>query len=340
MTESKDNIIPESWLDDLPKESRVEGYNPEEMIQCSKCARSNPPNRLDCMYCGVDLEFSAEQSGNLRPKLRKAENWKNAHNVIFLRRDADLENKDLREAAKMVRIEPGDLEKMLDLESPIPLARSDQETEIGIVVRRLDELGLKTVVFEDSVFELSSRPKRLRRLEFIDGSIEITFFNDGTVRKIDRSAISQIVVGVLFEHRVESTEKQKRKKDEKTILETAETSEDELVIDIFLKDDPIGFRISANGFDFSTLGQEKSMFVGQNMKTLIAKLRSFSPAARFDESYLSIRGYLSNIWDVEEQTDSKGLKRGGFGGYNRELVTTSNNTEQFTRYSRLLWHLK
>lgn len=340
MTDSSDNKRPEDWLTDLSNDSRVEGYRPGEMILCAKCVRSNPPNRLDCMYCGLVLELSEEQSGKLRPLLRKAEPWKNATNIIAVKSPANQSDEGLRKAAKMLRIEFIDLKTMLAEGIPLPIARSEQETEIGIVVKRLNELGLETSVLLDSEFELSIPARRLRKIGFGEGSLDITLFSDGTVKKIDRTEISQIVVGILFEHRVETTEKHIRKKDENKILETAEMSGDELVIDIYTREDPIGFRISPTGFDFSFLNEEKSMIVSENMKTVIAKLKSFAPEARFDESYAKVRAFLSQIWDVAEHTDSKGLKRRGFGGYNRELVTTSSNNEQFTKYSRLQWHLK
>ncbi|MEZ5344513.1 MAG: hypothetical protein R2681_03060 [Pyrinomonadaceae bacterium] len=339
MSESKTSGLPKDWLNDLPEDTRVEGYKPEEMIPCANCSRKNPPNRLDCMYCGIDLDITEEQSRSLKPLLRKTESWKNAANIILTGKSPELSDDGLRTASKMLRIEPADLKKIVSENIPLPLARSEQESEIAIVVERLTETGLETRLLYDNVFEPEIPAIRLRTFE-IDGDVlNITLFSDGTIKRIERSGISHIVVGALFQHRVESTERHKRKKDQNDILETAETSEDEIILDIFTSENSSGFRIAAKSFDFSFLGDEKKMVVNQNMKTVIEKLRSFAPDSRFDDNYSRLRPLLSLVWEVQEHTDSKGLKRRGFGGYNREMVTTSNNNGQFTKYSRLQRHL-
>ena len=44
-------------LKDLPTVSKVDIYKADEMIVCDKCSRNNPPTRLDCLYCGTDLNI-------------------------------------------------------------------------------------------------------------------------------------------------------------------------------------------------------------------------------------------------------------------------------------------
>ena len=340
MGDKDDQNTPETWLEDLSNYSSVESYETEEMIVCAKCARSNPPNRLDCMYCGDKLRLSDEQSRTLKPVLRKTDTWKNAYNVIFVSKLSSWDDVHLEEVAKMTRLAPDSLRDLLAREKSAPIARSEQEEEIEIVTKRLEELGLETKLFLDDQFQLESPARRLRQINFADNILELTLFNSGEIKKIAVDDLSLIVTGALFERRVESSEKHSRKKENK-ILETAETNVDEMLIDIFTKTDPIGYRISAKGFDFSCLGETKSLIANENMNRLVAKLREFAPDAKFDEDYLRLRGFLSGVWEVDEKVDSKGLKRKGlgFGGYKRETVTTTHNLAQFTKYSRLAWHL-
>ena len=50
------------------------------MNVCGKCARTNPPTRLNCFYCGAELEISAEQAEFLNLSLRKLESWEKGIN--------------------------------------------------------------------------------------------------------------------------------------------------------------------------------------------------------------------------------------------------------------------
>ena len=62
MEKKSDEEQTDEWIKDIPLRAESEGFESEEMISCKKCKRNNPPNRLKCMYCGVELEFDASQS--------------------------------------------------------------------------------------------------------------------------------------------------------------------------------------------------------------------------------------------------------------------------------------
>jgi hypothetical protein len=59
----------------------------------------------------------------------------------------------------------------------------------------------------------------------------------------------------------------------------------------------------------------------------------------YDDSYARVRQSLGVVWPLERQTESRGWRRGSIGRYSTEVVTTSDNERQFTRYSRLRHHL-
>ena len=325
-------------LDDPPVESKVKHYRLDEMINCAKCERTNPPNRLDCMYCGLELEISGEQEKDLRPILRSTEQWKNAVNLLYLSKSTPWSDQEIRDVSAMVRLEPEVLKGIVGVDSPMPIARSDQERATNIVKKRLDEIGLVTKLLMDDDFKLNTPVKRLRRIGLNDGLVEMTLFNIDETLSFDVKDIRLLVKGSLIERRIESSEKHSRKNDNK-ILETAEMSADQLVIDIYVTDDPIGYRITANGFDFSCLGENKGFIANKNINMLGSMLRDNLPNAVFDDQYVKVREYLSRVWEVDERLDSKGLKRKGFGAFSREKLTTTDNSRQFTKYSRLQWHL-
>lgn len=185
----------------------------------------------------------------------------------------------------------------------------------------------------------TDRPtRRLRGAEFFGDRLILKFFNQDETVEILWVDLALIVAGAVFERRIEATEKYNKRGDNE-ILNQTETASDEILIDIYSRTDRLGFRIYAKGFDFSCLGADKEFTAKDNIKKLAEKLRRFAPNAKFVDDYLSNRNLLANVWEVEQKTASQGLKRESFGRFNLGNLTTVNNTAQFTKYSRLQWHL-
>lgn len=324
----------DSWLDDLPVQAENPAFKPEEMILCRKCARKNPPTRLDCFYCGAQLEFSEAQSGFIKPNLRKLENWEKGFNLIYSPDSENLNDTKLSEIAKILKCEKEVLQKIIGAQKPLPLARAESEKEAEIVQTRLRELGAETLIVSDESLNVEKSSRRLRGLEFYDDKIILILFNQNEILEISNNDLALIVTGAIFERKVEATQK-RVKKGESKILQTSETASDEFLIDIYSRGDMTGYRIFAKGFDFSCLEAEKEILAVKNLKKLAQKLVASSPDAKFVDDYLQVRESLGNVWQVEERTDSQGMKREGFGKFNLGNVTTINNLSQFTKYSRL-----
>lgn len=324
----------DEWLKDLPLQIENPAFNPEEMIICAKCARTNPPTRLKCFYCDAELEISEAQSSFLRPNLRKLETWEKGFNLIYQNKTRDFDEAKLSEIAKILKLEKENLQKLFNERKPLPLARAEAEKEAEIVQKRLQELGVETSILSDENLAIETAAKRLRSIEFWDDKIILVLFNQNEIVEISNNDLILIVSGAIFERRVEATEK-RNKKGENKILQTDETTSDEFLIDIYSCQNAIGYRIFAKGFDFSSLETEKGMLAVENMRKLIRKLREAAPNAKFVDDYLQVRESLGNIWEVELKTDSQGLKRKGFGNINLANVTTTDNLLQFTKYSRL-----
>src|SRR5437016_3546922 len=73
----------ESELSVDPVQSEFIAFKSGEMVICGACTRANPPNRHACLYCGKDLDVTAEFAELIKPALRKLESWEKGFNVIY-----------------------------------------------------------------------------------------------------------------------------------------------------------------------------------------------------------------------------------------------------------------
>jgi len=337
MQEDNQQPDPQDFLKDLPVRAEEIGYKSEEMVSCGNCSRSNPPNRLKCMYCGGQLELSAAQSAVIAPVLRKLENWESGFNLIYLPKGETVSAETSAQIAKLVGLEKEVLQKIFETKKALPVVRAETAKEAEILQNRLKEAGLETSVIGDESLAAENLPKRLRGLALRDGKILLILFNNDEIEEISPEDLVLIVSGAIFQKAVELTEA--RKKGETKILDATEIASDELLIDIYGKNNSTGYRILTKGFDFSFLGAEKGILARDNIKKLVVKLQSLAPDAKLVDDYFAVRSVLGNIWEVEQRKDSQGLTRQRFGKFDLSNVSSSNNLQQFTKYSRLQWHI-
>lgn len=327
----------EEQLKNLPVQSEEIAFKPEEMIACGKCTRNNPPNRLKCMYCGAELEISDEQAAKIAPVLRKLENWENGFNVIYFPTGATVNEETTAQIAKFLGLEKDNLQALFKTNKHLPLVRTETLREAVILENHLSKAGLFARIIADTALAADNLPKRLRGLEFEDGKISLILFNNDEIEIINAEDLNLIVLGAIFQKKVESTEK--RKKGESKILEAAETASDEILVDIYTKKNSNGFRILTKGFDFSCLGAEKGILARENLQKLITKLKDFAPNAKLVNDYMAVREFLGEVWEVEQRKDPQGLKRQSFGKFDFSNIASSSNENQFMKYSRLQWHI-
>lgn len=321
----------EDWLRDLPVTAEKIGFQAEEMLNCETCGRSIPPNRARCLYCGAAVRLTVEQAANVRPSSRKLEPWETGWNVV-IGRAAGINEAATIGLARLLGISEEELNAIASSPAPLPIARYETEVEARSIQQRLSELGAVTV--SDKELVLSGPPPRLRGIEFDDQEATLLLFNNDEIARVNREDICLLVLGRLVKREVATSEMRKRDA-EKQIKDSAESAEDESVIDLYSRSDAVGWRIHATGFDFSCLGAEKKMLAVENMLALINKLRQFFSGAKFDEDYLQCRAALARVWPLEEAADAKGVQRGGVGKYAVNMVTTTNNRLQLDKYSRL-----
>lgn len=328
----------DEWLEDLPVQGENVAFNPEEMILCAKCARTNPPIRAKCFYCGARLEFSEAQGQLLKPNLRKLEIWEKGFNIIYLPDAQKYDEQKLTAAAEILKLDREVLQKIFTDLKPLPLSRVETETEAGILQKRLRDNLIESVVVGDEDLAFEKPPKRLRGIEIFDDKLVLILFNQDEVVAIPNEDLALVVSGAIYQKKIEAIEK-RGKKGETKILQSSETASDEILIDVYTKENHNGFRIFGKGFDFSCLGNEKGILARENMKRLVQRLREIAPQVKIVDDYLALRESLGIVWEIELKTDSLGLTRESFGKFNMGNVTTASNLAQFTKYSRLQRHL-
>lgn len=337
MPKDNENI---SLFSDLPLQpTEPQGFSSDQMVRCEECLRANPPTRAQCLYCGHSLPVSQATIALPRPSLRPLEKWEPAYNSILLKAPADgLNDKSMDQAASLLGLEVDDLKQIFLAQKPLPLARKNTQEEAMMIERSLGALGLDTMIVSDQALGLeASPPRRLRTLELRDNDLLAYQTSGSEATPVAWSTITLVITARLFARQVAFKERKRGKE----IVDASETSSDEAVLDIYSKTQDGGWRILGNSFDFSCLGDRKTLLAGENFLTLTNIIRDQALHAAHDHSYNSLRRVLELVWPSEQQTASLGWHRDlRSGKYSTNEVAVTSNEPQFTRYSRLCHFLK
>jgi hypothetical protein len=308
------------------------GFDPELMVACASCGRNNPPNRVACLYCAGGLPIDPTTVETIRPSLRKPDAWERGFNLILRSSDADL---DMERASEVLALEPGELVEIIHSGLPLPLARVESVGNAEAVREILLKLGLSTIIVSDDALAGEKPPRRLRSIRFRGDSLSLILFNTGEEFSVSDSDLFLAVEGVISQSRVDQLEKRRLRRDSK-VLDGSSSASIEPVLDLYTRDDQIGFRIQPAGFDFSCLGDEKVMLSANNFKTLTGKIVNFSPTLRYVSEYPMLRKVLGRVWEIESREESAGLRHTGLGQKAFGTISSTSNLIQFTRFSRLL----
>ncbi len=313
------------------------GFGQDELIVCGSCSRANPPNRLECIYCGEALELNEEQKQALQPVVSTAEAWEPAVSIVLVAKPEPEGTEALTEASKMLSLEREVLGAITEARPPLPLVRTAALAEAELVCERLRALGFNVLAIQDRDLAPEAPPVRLRSVSFGKESISAVPFNPGSVEVV-RFTPGLIVRGTIVRRELRSTEGRSRGRGR--LLETTEMGADEAVVDVYPVDDARGFRIRRDGFDFSCLGSGRALTANENMGLLVEVFNQRFPECEVAEDFRSLRAMLSAVWPPSEMSSSEGVERKSFGGFAKRKMVVTDNEEQFTRYSRMIRYLK
>ena len=323
--------------------SEPRGFAPEQMVACDVCLRGNPPTRTSCLYCAAPLPVNDASAALRRPTLRQLEKWEQGFNVILLPNENDfIDEERLQKVSELLRLNIEDLQRIMAAGVALPLARAATVDEAELIEQQLSAHGIKPVliVADEALGVERNFTKRVRALEFTEDELIVFPTGGGEAWRCAWGEVSLMVAGRHYVRQIE-VEERKGRGSENEMLDAREMSADEALLDFYTTRDENGWRIGANNFDFSCLGEKKRLLATENFALLIETLRARAVEAESDETYRSVRHALGSVWTLEQTTASQGLRRGSRPGrYNTEAVTTSDNETQFTRYSRLRHHLK
>lgn len=311
------------------------------MVACEQCLRTNPPTRINCLYCGAVLPLSETTSNLQKPTLRPLEKWEKGYNNILLPNPANqsfsLTEAELAEAAGLLRVDPADLVRIASLQMPLPLARSATLEEASLVQRRLSAFRIDTRIVADSQLGADDAGSiRVRAAEIDDSGVTAYQQPGAPPMDISWSDLVLLVVGRLITRRVELRER--KASGENRILNSSEFFTDETTVNFFTKSQATPYRIAAKSFDFSCLKAKKGLLAEENMSTLLALFRAYAPQAEWDESYNLTRKALEVVWPLEQQNESAGWRRDRSGKLSMGSITQTSNEAQFLKYSRLRYY--
>jgi len=343
-----DEDIAKLNLDATALRAEPRGFAPEQMIVCDVCLRANAPTRDECLYCAAPLPITEANLRLRQPTLRPLEKWEQGFNCISMPdANADLLSiEQLTEAADLLRMEKDLLTKIVEAGKPLPLARAATLDDAKTIKIRLADIqrNFDLLIVPDNELALESNPYvRLRALEFTGDGLTGHSIGGHSAEHVSWERLQLLVSGRLYVRRVEVQERLNRSGSEGEIIEAHEFGADEALLDAYVALDGvewIHWRVSSAGFDFSCLGEKKSLLASQNFQLLIELLRERASHVQFDDSYKGLRHMLSRAWPLEQSTASGGWQRKRPGKYSTEAVTTSDNEKQFTLYSRLQNYLR
>ncbi|HMF55267.1 MAG TPA: hypothetical protein VK619_02815 [Pyrinomonadaceae bacterium] len=333
----------DEYVSDKAPEIIERGFAPSEMVTCEECLRANPPTRTTCLYCAAALPETERSALLRRPTLRRLEKWERGFNVVLLPDEAlDSLETVWTEISNLLRLQEDELKSIVTAREPLPVARASTPEEAALVEERLKSSGLKLVIVPDEELAVEEvLPKRLRALRFDEDSLVAYPTSGAESSSMKWDEIALLVTGRLFNRRVEVEERRGRTT-ENEIRDAREFMSDEAVLDVYTKSSMASLRITANNFDFSCLGAEKSLIAAENFACLVGELTMRATQSRLDETYNRVRHALAPVWPLDQRTESLGLKR-EIGRLSTRLsteeATTISNEAQFTRYSRLRRYL-
>ena len=314
-------------------------FSPDQMVRCEECLRANPPTRVNCLYCAAILPTDETTIHLQKPSLRPLEKWEQGYNNILWPPPANVSEPGLSEAAALLRLATADLERILALKMPLPIARAATLEEALLVQRRLANLGIGTRIVPDAELGVEETPStKVRAIEIDDTGIRAFQTPETPANHIHWADFELLVAGRLITRRFELKE-QKGGRSEASIVDASEFFSDEPVFELHSKTVSLPCRFSANSFDFSCLGKMKTMVSGENITTLLNRFYENAPHAERDESYNLVRKALDVVWPSQQQHESIGWRRERPGKYTVGSATETSNERQFSRYSRLRYRL-
>lgn len=310
------------------------GFALEELLTCDSCLRANAPTRTQCLYCGAQLGPSGSTS-RLPVATAATEPQPSAtYIVVRSRAGVSIAPSVVEQLAGRFQFKTAELQGGIDSCGPFPLTKAAREQALELLAE-VQAHGVEAFLITASQME-TTLPRKIRALQFNETSLTALTASPVQQLRANWGDLALIVSGRLQTNRVEVDERQSRSAIKH--LDRRELSQDESVIDLYAKPG-LAWRLTAKEFDFSCLGEQKSLTAFDNLRALIDLFRRRS-GAELNDAYTRLRPLLNVTWPLE-MTSSKGRsQRPRASRKDVSVVTATDNTTQFNNYSRLAWSVR
>jgi hypothetical protein len=288
------------------------------------------------MYCGAQLADSTTLPGR-ETDSPPSDTTTDPSVLVVCRAGISVSDASVDELAARFQLKSADLLVALATGAPLPLSRRPSTDEANQLIGELENLGVESYAMPEAELGFENPPLVIRAVGFETNGLFGTTKHRNERRFGTWDDLGLIVSGRLIAHRVEVDEKRGRGSVKN--LDRRELTEDQSVVDIYLRSFDVPWRIFVNDFDFSCLGDLKGLTAFDNIKALREVLAAQSQAV-WDDSYSRLRPILGNVWPLESTSSESRSRRPRASRNEVSKVTASDNESQFTRYSRLLWNIR
>jgi len=307
----------------------------QDTTNCNFCGRKTPAGRGTCLYCGGALHAASIE---VAPPQNSIESFEPAFNTVVLPSTVP----DARSEAALANalsLESEEAHAFVSSRKTLPISRSLTRHEAELVAALVRTCGMGATIVEDRDLMLETVLVRARRVALNADRIEIN--SAGGALTIPLSKIRLVVAGMIRNQRTDYTEGVSGARGkEGAVLETFEFRSELCLMDVYGSTLAESFRICSDGFDYSGLVQPLAYRSEMNFQAAAARLAAAMPNAKFDDDYGQVRRLLARAWPQRTHREAKGLKRAG-ATYNlvAQSSLVSDDTDQFNRYSRLMYVL-
>jgi hypothetical protein len=288
------------------------------------------------MYCGAALQ-EAEPLAAPETETPIDENKPNYYVVVHAVAKDTPADSVLDQLAARFHLKTEELRAVIDTGVPAPLAAYASEDDSQRVVSELRNMGFETSSVADADLKNEIGHMNIHSLEFSDSGVTGISKNGRERRFAGWDDLLLIVTGRLLTHRLEVDERRSRSSVKP--LDRRELTEDRSAIDLYSTPGDAPWRIVVNDFDFSCLGERKSLTAFDNATVLIQILMDRGHA-EMNNSYSRLKTVLAHVWPLQNTTSEGRSRRPRAGRNEISTVTASDNETQFNKYSRLVWRVK
>src|SRR2546421_575374 len=294
------------------------------MVACEVCARANPANRSQCLYCGsglpgVLLAADSISVGQTETAGRRATLCVSANQLQSVGRDV------LAALARLAGAKIEDLLAAVAAGGALPLTAVTDSAQEEKTTAQIRELGLEPlkILQEDG----SAGFRKIRGLALSSGVIRpVPPLSEDSVYKWAETIL--IVIGRIITTRIEIDEKRRRGKSKP--LDARQFSSDQLLMDLYFKTGG-AWRVYQDDFDYSCLGERKAVTGFENFGRLLDLINERAPSVEIDKSYAKKRVLLASVWPLDEENrNTVSFVR----DRKHQQSTSTSNQSQFNKYSR------